>query len=287
MTSNPQRKGEIYALSLTFLEGWFPIFASFSVAVLGGLHSYFYSLIVASASLGIWWIIRGNVKQILVHEAWFDLAMTSLFITSLFALTFVGLAYTSATNVAILLFLQILFSYLFLGRKEQEKLNRLHLIGAIFMTFGALLVLFRGEMKLQFGDLLVLLAAMIAPIANFYQKKARARVSSETVLLVRSVVSLPFVYLLAVWLEPSPSWQEIQSQFLWLFLTGFTTLSIAKILWVEAIHLLPITKVNALFAFSPLMTMGLAYLVLNDVPTLSQILGMIPILVGGYLITRR
>ncbi|WP_319381092.1 DMT family transporter [Thiomicrorhabdus sp.] len=287
MISNPQRKGEAFALSLTVLEAWFPILASFSVAVLGGLHSYFYSLLVATVSLGIWWVLRGKTHQLMYRHAWFNLGMTSLFITCLFALTFVGLAHTSATNVAILLFLQILFSYLFLGRREQEKLNRLHLIGAMLMTLGALLVLFRGELKLQFGDLLVLLAAMLAPIANFYQKKARAQVSSETVLLVRTLISLPFVYLLAEWLEPTPDWQMIQSQLLWLFLTGFTTLSIAKILWVEAIHLLPITKVNALFAFSPLMTMGLAYLVLNDVPTLSQILGMIPILIGGYLITRR
>jgi drug/metabolite transporter (DMT)-like permease len=155
------------------------------------------------------------------------------------------------------------------------------------MTVGALLVLFPGEWAINKGDILVLLAAMIAPLANLYQKKARAQVSSETILLVRSVIALPFIYVLAVIFEPTPAWALIQQQWVWLGLTGFLVFFVGKLLWVEAIHLLPITKVNALFAFAPLMTLGLAYWVLNQIPTVSQLVGIMPILVGGYLITRK
>jgi len=283
---NNDKRGELYTLSLTLIEAWFPIFAFFSVAALGGLHAYFYSLSIAVIFLFVWWLLRGKQYEIGKRSAYKNLALTSLYITSLFALTFVGLQFTSATNVAIILFLQILFSYLFLGKKQGESLNRQHTLGAALMTVGALLVLFPGTWQINIGDVLVLIAAMIAPIANTYQKKARAQVSAETVLLVRSLIALPFLFLLAYLLEVPPGWEQIQQQWHWLLLTGFLVFFVSKILWIEAIYLLPITKVNALYAFAPLMTMGLAYIVLQEVPSWSQVMGILPILLGGYFITR-
>lgn len=280
------QKGEIYALTLTVIEAWFPIFAFFTATALGGLHAYFYSLALSVVFLAVWWWIRKKQYEIKITAAYKDLALTSFFITVLFVLTFIGLQYTSVNNVAILLFLQILFSYLFLSYKPEERLTIKQTFGALLMTIGALLILFPEEFKLQLGDALVLMAAMIAPIANLYQKRARARVSSETILLVRSAIALPFLYILAITFEPSVSWSQLQSQWLWLLLTAFLAFFIGKILWVEAIHLLPITKVNALFAFAPLMTMILSYLFLNEVPTAEQVFGIVPILVGSYLITR-
>lgn len=282
----PARKGEIFTLTLTLIEAWFPIFAFFSVAALGGLHAYFYSLALSAVFLAIWWIFRKKQYEIKNTRAYKDLALTSFFITSLFALTFIGLQYTSANNVAILLFLQILFSYLFLGRSEGERLNKKQTFGALLMTIGALFVLFPEQLKLQLGDGLVLLAAMIAPIANKYQKRARSYVSAETVLLTRSVIALPFIYILALYFEKSVTWEEVQAQWIWISLTAFLVFFISKLLWVEAIYLLPITKVNALFAFAPLMTMILSYFFLQEIPTSGQIFGILPILLGSYLVTR-
>lgn len=282
-----QFKGELFALTLTFLEAWFPIFAFFSVAALGALHAYFYSLIVAIVFLFIWWVLRGKQHEIKRTEAYKNLALTSLYITLLFSFTFMGLQYTTATNVAIILFLQILFAYLFLGHRQGESLGRVHTWGAVLMTIGALLILFPGSIQVNIGDLFVLIAAMIAPVANVYQKKTRAQVSGETILLVRSVIALPFIYLFAMLLEPNPTWQAISEQWVWVVLTGGVIFFASKIMWVEAIYLLPITKVNALFAFAPLMTMGLAYLILNEVPSFYQLVGIVPVLLGGYLITRQ
>jgi len=286
-TISPERKGEFFAISLTVIEAWFPIFAAFSVAAIGALHAYFYSLLVAVFFLFVWWLWKKRVGELKRTDAYKNLALTSFFITSLFALTFIALEYTTATNVAIILFLQILFGFLFLGRKQQERLNFKQSIGAAFMTIGALLILFPGTVQINLGDLFVLGAAIIAPIANLYQKRARAQVSSETILLVRSLIALPFIYLLAVLLESSPTFEAVIQQSLWLFLTGFTVFFIAKMLWVEAIYLLPITKVNALFAFAPLLTMVLAFFILDEVPSYYQVLGIVPVLIGGYLITQQ
>ncbi len=57
-------------------------------------------------------------------------------------------------------------------------------------------------------------------------------------------------------------------------------------MWIEALHRISITKVSAMMGLVPMMTLFFAYLYLNEIPELHQILGIIPILVGGYLLTK-
>lgn len=285
--SGQQRKGEAYALGLSVIEAWFPIFAAFTATALGGLFAYFYSLLIAVVFMFFWWLFKGKTAEIKNRKAYKNLALTSLYITILFALIFVALQYTTATNVAVVLFLQILFGFLFLARKQGETLTIKQSLAALLMTLGAIVILMPGEFSLNIGDLLVLLAAMVGPIANVYQKKARAEVSSETVLLVRSVIALPFIYVFANVFESPPEFADVLALWHWLFLTGVLVLFISKIMWIEAIYLLPINKVNALLAFSPLMTMIFAYYMLNEVPNTYQLIGIIPVIVGGYWITKK
>lgn len=280
-------RGEFFTFLLSLIEAFFPIFSFFTVTALGALHAYFYSIVVASILLVFWLVLRGKLYQLKRTEAYPALFFTSLYITTLFCLVFLALKYTTPGHVAIILFLQVLFSYLFLGRRTEERLSKHHLFGVALMTLGALIVLFPHKIQFNLGDLLVLLAAMIAPIANLYQKRARQFVSSEVILATRTIIALPVVYLFAANFEATPSWQEIKDNAHWLLLTGGLVFVVSKILWVEALYLLPITKVNAFYAFSPLLTLWLAYLILNEAPSWSQIAGALPILVGSYFLTRK
>lgn len=282
-----QRKGEVFATLPLVFEAWFPIFAFFTVTALGAIHAYFYSLLIASVALFIWLSYRKRTSELFHSQARKPLLLVSFWMTLLYILIFVALEFTSASHVALILFLQILFSYLFLGRKQGERMEGLPLLGVVSMTVGALIILFPEDLKINIGDLLALIAAAIAPIANLYQKQARQFVSSDTILTARSVIALPFLWGLMVLLEPSQGWQTIQSVLHWLFLTGILVFVLSKIFWIEALHRLPITKVNALYAFSPLLTMVLAFYMLNETPTLHQLFGALPILLGGYWITRQ
>lgn len=283
--THSQRKGEFYAVALTFIEAWFPIMAAFAVTALGAIHAYFYSLLFACVFLFLWWLKKAKQADLKNTAAYKNLFWSSFYITTLYIFLFVGLNYTSAINVSIIMFLQILFGFLFLSSIKVERLNPKQFIGAVLMTIGALVIIFPGTFVINAGDILVLFAAMVAPIANLYQKKARAQVSSETILLVRSVIALPFIFILALVFEPSPNLDIVHEQLIWLILIGLGVFTISKILWIEAIYLLPITKVNALFAFTPLLTMTMAYLFLEEIPTYYQLIGVLPVLLGSYLIT--
>ena len=285
---NRQVQGEIYILSASFIEAWFPIATFYLAHSVGGIHALFYSLVIAGTVLGVHAFWTGRYKQFSDISAYPALLKTSFLMATVYMLLFVGAQYTTASHVALILFLQLLFAYLYFQRSAEEYLNRQHLLGAILMGLGAIVILFPvGEVwKINLGDVLVLLAAMIVPLGNFYQKQARKKVHSTNILWSRSLIGIPLVYGMATIFEATPSWQMIQSQWPWLLFLGLMIFVMSKILWMESLHRLSITKVSAIYAVSPLITLGLAYWLLNEVPSFWQLLAVLPIILGGYLITR-
>jgi len=72
----------------------------------------------------------------------------------------------------------------------------------------------------------------------------------------------------------------------YLFLIATGIYVAAKIMWIEALKRISITKLSAMLALMPVFTLIFAYFYLGEVPQLRQILGILPVLIGGYLITR-
>lgn len=281
-----EREGELLMLGLALLESWFPILSIVSISYIGALHTYTYSLLIALVFFIAIMLKRNRFTELKNREAYKDLLLTSFWITLLFTLVFIGMKYTTAGNMAVIIFLQLLFSYLYFDLFGNEKMDRLHLTGALIMGAGALTILYPDELKLNRGDLLILIAAAIAPIANLYQKRARQFCSSETILGFRTVVGLPFVALLAYFFEPAVSSEAFFAALPYLLLIGIVIYVISKILWIEALHRISITKVSAMMGLVPMLTLIFAYFYLDEVPSLRQILGIIPVLFGGYLLTK-
>ncbi len=87
-------------------------------------------------------------------------------------------------------------------------------------------------------------------------------------------------------METMPSLDSVVLALPYLFISGFLIMGLSKIFWLEAIYLISITKATAMAALVPLLTIFFAFLFLDEVPTFVQILGTIPIVLGGFLITR-
>jgi len=281
-----EREGEVLMVGLSILESWFPIFSIVAMSYIGALHTYTYSLLIALVFFIMIMFKRDRFKELKNKEAYKDLLLTSFWITSLFALVFIGMRYTTAGNMAVIIFLQLLFSYLYFNLFGKEKMHTLHLWGALIMGIGALIILIPDELTFNKGDLLILVAAAIAPIANLYQKRAREFCSSETILGFRTFVGLPFVALMAWAFEPAVEYSVFLSALPSLLFIGIMIYVVSKIMWIEALHRTSITKLSAMLGLVPMMTLIFAYFYLQEVPELRQVLGIIPILAGGYLITK-
>ncbi len=281
-----RRRGDLYALTLSVLEGVFPVLTLVTVTALGALHAYFYTIVVATVALALllWW--RGGWLELFDRQARRDLLLTSLFITSLFVLIFIALRYTSAGHVAVILVLQLFFSWLYFNAIGGEAMAPLHTLGAASMGLGAVVILFPDDLQVNFGDWLALAAAAIAPVANHFQQRARRRVSSLAVLTFRNAVALPVLGLLAWWLEPPASpWADLRV-FGWLLANALLIFVLAKILWVEALNHISVTRLSAMASFIPVFTVVFAWLLLGELPGMRQVVGMLPVVAGAWLMTR-
>lgn len=283
---NREREGELLMIGLSVLESWFPILSIVAMSYVGALHTYMYSLMIAFFFYMTIMYKRKRFAELKNKEAYKDLLLTTFFITTIFTLIFIGMRYTTAGNMAVIVFLQVLFSYLYFNVWGKEKMDTPHLIGAIIMTVGALIILIPNDMDFNKGDWLILLASALAPIVNLYQKRAREYCSAETILGFRTAVGFPFVALLAYYLEPAVSYEDFVSAFPYLFLIATAIYVVAKIMWIEALNRITITKLSAMLALLPVFTLFFAYIYLDEVPEFRQIMGIIPVLLGGYLLTK-
>ncbi|MCF6245025.1 MAG: DMT family transporter [Sulfurovum sp.] len=281
-----EREGEALSLGMSILESWFPILSIVAMSYVGALHTYMYSLIIAFFFYMAIMYKRDRFSELKNKDAYPDLLLTTFLITTIFTLIFIGMRYTTAGNMAVIVFLQVLFSYLYFNVLGKEKMDTIHLIGAVIMTVGALIILVPSDLNFNKGDLLILLASALAPFVNLYQKRAREYCSAETILGFRTVVGFPFVAALAYFLEPSVSYDNFMSALPYIFLIATGIYVAAKIMWIEALNRISITKLSAMLALLPVFTLFFAYIYLGEIPEFRQIMGIIPVLVGGYLVTK-
>lgn len=281
-----QRRGELFILSASFLWSWFPILIILGYSALTPLWSMGIILFISMIFFIIIISMRSLWHELTIKAAWGDLFYTSIAINLNFCLIFIALKYTTAGNQVVILYMQIFFSFLYFNIIGSDKISAMHLIGAIMMCFGALLILVPSTTSINIGDLLVLIAAAIFPIANHFQQRARKLVHSETILLVRNIIGVPVIVLMAVIFEPSLQWQSLTDVWYWLLISGILLFGLSKIFWIEALSSISITKATALTSLDPLFTLYLAWLILDEQFGLIQWAGIVPILLGGFFITR-
>jgi drug/metabolite transporter (DMT)-like permease len=94
------------------------------------------------------------------------------------------------------------------------------------------------------------------------------------------------VALMAYIMEPSVSYENFMLALPYMFLIAVLVYVVSKIMWIEALNRISITKLSAMLALLPVFTLFFAYLYLDEVPEIRQVLGIVPVLAGGYLITK-
>ncbi len=284
--TSENHKGELAIMSKSVIASFFPIFATITFNSLPTFFSLVLTYIISAGFFAGLISFRHRWHQVWQKQVWVESLYVTLFIGfGYYALYYLGLKHTTPGNASIIVLLEILFSYIFLNLWKKQFLSRTHLYGAMAMLVGALIILFPKNLTINLGDSFILLATMCAPVGNFYQQKLRKIASSEIILFLRTVLALPFLLLLVNQFESVANSSVKPVIFLLLF-NGILHFGLTKMLWIEGIHRLSITKATALNSITPFFTLIFSYLILNQSPTYWQILSLFPICLGIYLLTK-
>ncbi len=283
-----ERKGELYIVAEALLWSLFPVVTILTFTDVSPLFSAALNTLISSLFFALVLTVKGGWRQFRNCPPWKDILVSTLFIgIILYAFFFLGLRHTTAGNAAIMGLMEVFFSFFILGVViKHESLIPSQLFGGACMVAGALFILLPKASGWHSGDLLVLAGTAFPPIGNMFAQRARARVSGEFILFARSIISGLFLLALAFVFEPAPAMQHMAASWQFLFLNGLILFGVSKILWIEGIRLIPITKAISLASIGPLFTLVFAYFILSERVTIYQIAGFVPIAIGIYILTR-
>lgn len=278
--------GDFYVYLGALLWAIFPIITVLTYSTVAPLPSLALSTFFAALFFGMLITVHHRWRELFNGEAIKDIFYTTIFIgVGFYFFIFMALRHTSAGNVSLLSLLEILFSYLFFNIWKKEEYSAKHILGSLLMMIGGMIVLLPNATTLNIGDILVIPGVMLAPIGNYFQRRARSKVGSETIMFVRSALTVPIVLGLALLIGQTFTLANVSGSLWFLLINGVILLGFSKILWIEAIHRVSITRANALSSISPIFTLLFAYLFLEQYPTLFQLASLIPLIMGLYLLT--
>jgi drug/metabolite transporter (DMT)-like permease len=280
-----EKKGEIILFLQACLWGGFPIVTILSYNTLTPVVSLALSSFVATLFFAVMLTIKKKWHEVRDATALKDILLATVFIGIIYyLLEFIGLQHTTAGNGSIVAESEIFFSYLLFNLWKKDTLPFVHFLGALFMVIGSCIVLYPNLHSFNQGDLLILLAASIAPFGNYFAKRARKRVGSEAIMFIRSFISALFLFGLASVIHNTITLTAIKSSFLIICINGIVMFGFVKMLWIEGIHRVSVVKANALTSTAPLFTLFFAWLILHNTPTIWQLSSFIPMFIGILLL---
>ncbi|QQR84046.1 DMT family transporter [Candidatus Peregrinibacteria bacterium] len=268
------------------LWSFFPIISILASSTVPPLFTLAISTLIATLFFGAMMSYQKTWHELKTPSTFKNVLLGTFFIVSFYCLVFIGLKQTTAGNASIILLMEVFFSIVILELWGKERMSRSHQSGALLMVAGAILVLFKGQNHLNPGDLIILAATALPPMGNYYFQQARKQIGSVTILSIRSVLGGIAVLALAMLIEPLPTLANLSTSLPFLLINGFLLFGLSKILWLEAIHRIPITHAISLNSMTPAFTLIFAFLILGENPTLWQIIGLLPILFGVRLLTK-
>ena len=88
------------------------------------------------------------------------------------------------------------------------------------MIVGAVIVLAPNFHGIQAGDFIILLATFFPPIGNMFQQKAKNIASTESILFLRSILSVPIIFAIAFIMGSHVAFHQVILSLPYLLISG-------------------------------------------------------------------
>jgi drug/metabolite transporter (DMT)-like permease len=281
---NETRKGDILILTSDIIWSLFPIVTFLGVKNIPSMLALFWAILFSLLFFLLFISIKKTWWELKNLQIWKYALGTAFFNGVIFyGLYFYGLTKTLPANAAIISAFEVVASYVFFQIIKKESISKKHKWGIILATLGATCIFIPKLGGFFVGDVFIFLAIIFTPIGNSYMQKGRKISSSEVFMFARSVITILFLFVLTSILGISPLSYNIGNSIWWFLLNGFVILGFSKILWVEGIHRISVTKALALGSICPFSTIIFSWIIIGQPPTLTQLISL-PLLISGIFI---
>lgn len=206
----------------------------------------------------------------------------SFFISAAYpALVFIGLEYTSVVNLVIISRLNSIV-YLILGFiVYRNKVHWQETVGYTVIAISVFVMLFINNHGFSFskGDLILLLSTVFFALGEIVSAKILPNCSEKSYVFIRNLGSAVIFFIIVIVLFDSHHFAEAFRGELWILMLIYAALAIvlAQLLWLFSLKRLPLSFVSNSRLFDPIFILAFAYLLLGEIPSVSQfiIIGII------------
>ncbi len=208
------------------------------------------------------------------------------------AIIFQALSLSPVNNIILLARIELpivlIASIIFL----KEHFRRNQIIGAIVVLMGIFIaVLGNGTMSpttsfnLGTGEILTIISSLLISASSLMNKKYLSQINLGIAHIFRLGVGTFIFFIVAIVLYGPGHFGEIFSPFLWkwMLVYGGIIIVIGQSFWAKGFRETPVSVSAIVSCFSPIAGMVFAYWILNELPSLGQVVGGIVLLIGLLL----
>ena len=286
MLMSTEKIGYISLVSFLLLDWLFPVFSVEVINNVGVLWLVTLSTWVAWF-FSLWVLLKKKKlnqykqKEIIVPTIlwWLWLWIGTLFY-------FYGIKYLNASLASVLLLLQIPIWFIVFNVFGKEQYNHQQFIGSMLMFIWGFIVVYKWWNLLNIWSLIMLLATVLMVFWNFFVKKASKHWASSFFLLFnRSILMFVIIGIITYLFDGAPNISIIKESFLDIIAIWFLFMFLAKVLWINALKNLNSIIPLSSFPFVSIIAIILAYFMLGETLNNQQIIGLLPIFIGFFLLT--
>jgi drug/metabolite transporter (DMT)-like permease len=280
------QKGDIFILSSALIWSLFPVVTVLGIKGISSMTALFWATSFSIIFFSLMMTFKKRWKEAKNFKVWkYALGIAIFNGVIYYGLYFYALTKTLPANAAIVALFEVVTSYVFFQLIHKEHISRKHILGIIIATIGAIFIFLPKVGHFYIGDLFIIIATFLTPFGNSYAQKARKLVSSETLMFIRNLIAIPFLFVLVIILGTSSISESFSfgDSFWWLILNGLIILGLSKIFWTEGIHRISVTKALALGTICLFFTIIFTWIIIGQAPTLAQLLSL-PLLILGILL---
>ncbi len=281
-----EREGIIFVIITIFIAGALPVIIKYGTGIIDPLLFATLSSLIAGGFLGVLALLKRNFGILLnLKHLHYFLLIGFFGITLSNICFFFGVTLTTGINSSLLLQIEPLYALLIGYLLLKEKITFGQIIFTFIIILGTLVVIYREEFKINWGDLLILITPLCWQIAHFISKRLMniyKEITPQLIATARTLYGGSFLLILTLITRGIKIYEnlDIRKVGIVLLFQGIIGFALHYTIWYAAIKRLNLSKATALVSVYPTFSILLARLILKEVPNIYQILGFFIIMIG-------